>query len=83
MQYNAFLFKGYYTEGAELSDEVLDVVRKKTEKCHSLEGFQMFHTLADGTVSGMGAHLLYKLKEEYPDKTLSTFSLFPSPMVGS
>jgi len=32
--------KGHYTEGAELVDSVLDVVRKEAENCDSLQGFQ-------------------------------------------
>lgn len=33
--------KGYYTEGAELIDSVLDVVRKEAENCDCLQGFQV------------------------------------------
>ena len=32
--------KGHYTEGAELVDSVLDVVRKEAENCDCLQGFQ-------------------------------------------
>ncbi|CAI9297994.1 unnamed protein product [Lactuca saligna] len=32
--------KGHYTEGAELIDSVLDVVRKEAENCDCLQGFQ-------------------------------------------
>ena len=34
--------KGHYTEGAELIDSVLDVVRKEAESCDCLQGFQVF-----------------------------------------
>ncbi|KAI3807714.1 hypothetical protein L1987_23648 [Smallanthus sonchifolius] len=34
--------KGHYTEGAELIDSVLDVVRKEAENCDALQGFQDF-----------------------------------------
>lgn len=37
--------KGHYTEGAELVDSVLDVVRKECEACDCLQGFQMTHSL--------------------------------------
>nr|KJB20687.1 hypothetical protein B456_003G159400 [Gossypium raimondii] len=47
--------KGHYTEGAELIDSVLDVVRKESENCDCLQ--------------------------EYPDRTMLTFSVFPSPKV--
>ncbi|RWW78932.1 hypothetical protein BHE74_00012833 [Ensete ventricosum] len=50
--------KGHYTEGAELIDAVLDVVRKEAENCDLLQG-----------------------PEEYPDRMMMTFSVFPSPKV--
>jgi hypothetical protein len=37
--------KGHYTEGAELIDSVLDVVRKEAESCDCLQGAQHFGTL--------------------------------------
>ena len=55
--------KGHYTEGAELIDSVLDVVRKETENCDCLQGFQMTHSLGGGTGSGMGTLLLAKLRD--------------------
>jgi len=33
-----------YTEGAELIDSVLDVVRKEAEGCDCLQGFQLVCT---------------------------------------
>merc|ERR1719299_264701 len=37
--------KGHYTEGAELIDSVLDVVRKESESCDCLQGFQVTHSM--------------------------------------
>jgi tubulin beta len=34
--------KGHYTEGAELIDSVLDVVRKEAENCDCLQGIHLF-----------------------------------------
>ncbi|XP_024972564.1 tubulin beta-1 chain-like [Cynara cardunculus var. scolymus] len=73
--------KGHYTEGAELIDSVLDVVRKEAENCDSLQGFQVCHSLGGGTGSGMGTLLINKIREEYPDRMMLTFSVFPSPKV--
>lgn len=73
--------KGHYTEGAELVDSVLDVVRKEAEGCDCLQGFQLAHSLGGGTGSGMGTLLLSKIREEYPDRIMSTFSVIPSPKV--
>jgi len=73
--------KGHYTEGAELIDSVLDVVRKEAEGCDCLQGFQITHSLGGGTGSGMGTLLIAKIREEYPDRIMCTFSVFPSPKV--
>ncbi|KAJ3151666.1 hypothetical protein HK101_001879, partial [Irineochytrium annulatum] len=73
--------KGYYTEGAEIVETVLDVVRKESEACDSLQGFQLTHSLGGGTGSGMGSLLVSKMREEYPDRMMCTFSVIPSPKV--
>jgi tubulin beta len=73
--------KGHYTEGAELIDSVLDVVRKEAEGCDCLQGFQFSHSLGGGTGSGMGTLLISKIREEYQDRIIETFSVFPSPKV--
>jgi len=73
--------KGHYTEGAELIDSVLDIVRKEAEGCDCLQGFQITHSLGGGTGSGMGTLLISKIREEYPDLMMCTFSVFPSPKV--
>ncbi|KAB5573586.1 hypothetical protein DKX38_000780 [Salix brachista] len=95
--------KGHYTEGAELIDSFLDVVRKEAENCDCLQGEVCFglwlvpllllfvsqenegkeihvcHSLGGGTGSGMGTLLISKIREEYPDRMMLTFSVFPSP----
>ncbi|KAJ7069895.1 tubulin beta chain [Mycena amicta] len=73
--------KGYYTEGAELVDSVLDVVRREAEGADSLQGFQVTHSLGGGTGAGLGTLLLSKVREEYPDRMMCTFSVVPSPKV--
>jgi hypothetical protein len=70
-----------YTEGAELVDSVLDVVRKEAEGTDCLQGFQITHSLGGGTGSGMGTLLISKIREEYPDRMMCTFSVVPSPKV--
>ncbi|KAG0750205.1 hypothetical protein G6F57_003759 [Rhizopus arrhizus] len=73
--------KGYYTEGAELVESIMDVVRKEAENTDCLQGFQLAHSLGGGTGSGLGSLLLSKIREEYPDRILSTYSVVPSPKV--
>ncbi|KAF6002661.1 hypothetical protein CCYA_CCYA08G2291 [Cyanidiococcus yangmingshanensis] len=73
--------KGHYTEGAELVDAVMDVVRKECESCECLQGFQVTHSLGGGTGSGLGTLLISKIREEYPDRMMCTYSVMPSPKV--
>jgi len=73
--------KGHYTEGAELVEEVLDKVRMEVEGADAPQGFQLFHSLGGGTGSGMGTLLLLKIRDSYPDRITSTYSVYPSPKV--
>ncbi|PAA72599.1 hypothetical protein BOX15_Mlig011676g3 [Macrostomum lignano] len=73
--------KGYYTEGAEIIEKIMDVVRKECEGCECLQGFQITHSLGGGTGSGLGSLLLSKIREEYPDRIMSSYSIVPSPKV--
>uniref|UniRef100_A0A2K6QDJ9 Tubulin beta chain n=1 Tax=Rhinopithecus roxellana TaxID=61622 RepID=A0A2K6QDJ9_RHIRO len=63
--------KGHYTEGGELMESVMEVVRREAESCDCLQG------------SGMGTLLLCKIREEYPDRIINTFSVLPSPKVSN
>uniref|UniRef100_H0X8Z2 Tubulin beta chain n=1 Tax=Otolemur garnettii TaxID=30611 RepID=H0X8Z2_OTOGA len=73
--------KGHYTEGAELLERVLEAVRQESEGCDCLQGFQLVHSLGGGTGSGMGTLLMSKIREEYPDRMMNSFSVMPSPKV--
>jgi tubulin beta len=73
--------KGHYTEGAELVETVLERIRQEIEQCDSPQGFQIFHSLGGGTGSGMGTLLLLKIRDGYPDRITTTYSVFPSPKV--
>ena len=46
-----------------------------------IKGFQLTHSLGGGTGSGMGTLLISKIREEYPDRIMNTFSVVPSPKV--
>lgn len=73
--------KGHYTEGAELADACLDVIRKEAEGTDCLQGFQICHSLGAGTGGGMGTLLQRFLKDEYPDRIFQNFAVVPSPKV--
>ena len=59
----------------------MDVLRKQAEGCDCLQGFQFTHSLGGGTGSGLGTLLIQKVREEYPDRIMSTYSVMPSPKV--
>lgn len=73
--------KGHYTEGAEIVNQVMDAIRKEAESSECLQGFQITHSLGGGTGSGLGTLLIQRIKENFPDRMLSTFSVLPSPKV--
>merc|ERR1712226_199253 len=51
------------------------------EQSDSPQGFRIFHSLGGGTGSGMGTLLLLKVRDAYPDRITTTYSVFPSPKV--
>lgn len=55
----------------------------KCSCCVDFQGFQLTHSLGGGTGSGMGTLLISKIREEYPDRIMSSFSVVPSPKVSS
>lgn len=73
--------KGHYTDGAELSESVIEQVRKTAETCECLQGFQIMHSIGGGSGSGLGTLLLQNLSAEYPDRLTTSFTVCPSPKV--
>ena len=62
-------------------ESALDRVRKEAEACDLVQGFQLVHSLGGGTGSGMGTLLISNIRENFPDRIMSTFSVMPSPKV--
>ena len=60
------ILHNYYTTGGDIT---------------MFPGFQLTHSLGGGTGSGMGTLLISKIREEYPDRIMNTFSVVPSPKV--
>ncbi|XP_031845030.1 tubulin beta-4B chain-like [Nomia melanderi] len=70
--------KGYCTEGAELAEATLDLVRAEAEACDLMQGIQMTRSLGGGTGSGTGGLLMGKFREEYPGRIVKCYSVAPS-----
>lgn len=75
--------KGYYTEGMELVDSAMDVIRKEAENADCLQGFQIAQSLGGGTGSGLGNLLMQRVREEFPDRMMTAYAVMPSPKVSN
>lgn len=72
---------GFYSEGSEIIHEVMEKIWKAAEKCESMEGFNLTHSLGGGTGSGLGSLILKEIWAEFCDKMLTAYSVFPSARV--
>ena len=72
--------KAHFTEGVQLIDGAVDVIRKEGESCDCPKRFQITH-LCGGTGSELASLLSLKIRDNYPDRITSTFSVYPSPKV--
>ncbi|KAK4311848.1 hypothetical protein Pmani_016683 [Petrolisthes manimaculis] len=73
--------RGHYTDGGELLEPVMDIIRKEAEDCDCLQGFQLTHSLGGGTGSGLGTLLISHIRAEYTDRIIASHSVVPSPKV--
>ncbi|TBU00996.1 gamma chain of tubulin [Hamiltosporidium magnivora] len=72
-----------YSSGNKSKSTVLDIIQREAENSDSFESFLLFHSTAGGTGSGFGSLLLEELKDNFPKKNLSTYSIFPNQDEGS
>lgn len=73
---------GYYVANKCKAD-VLDIVQREVEACDSLETFMLMHSVAGGTGSGFGSLMLENLRDNYPKKLITSFSILPTNEEGS
>lgn len=69
---------GYQYYGEEsIYEQTSDLIRKQVESKDYFGGFQIIQSLAGGTGSGLGAHLVKRLREDYPLEPIINFSVWP------
>lgn len=73
--------KGHYTDGAELVAPIMEIIRRDVEVCDCLQGFQLLHSLGGGCGAGLCSLIMMKVLEEYTDRIISAYSIYPSPKV--
>ncbi|EZG55514.1 tubulin gamma chain [Gregarina niphandrodes] len=59
------------------ADAILDILDRELELCDNLEAFQLLHSMAGGTGSGMGSFMLEALRDRFPKKLMLTYSVLP------
>ncbi|ONH68898.1 Tubulin gamma chain [Cyberlindnera fabianii] len=68
--------KGYdYAESEK--EAFIDIIDHELDSCDNLEAFQMLHSVAGGTGSGVGSLFLEVLSDRYNKKLVTTCSVFP------
>ncbi|KAG7881209.1 hypothetical protein KL938_003339 [Ogataea parapolymorpha] len=65
-----------YHHAQRHEEEFLDMVNREIDACDSFEGFQLIHSVAGGTGSGIGSFFLQELSDRFPKKLVQTYSVF-------
>ncbi|XP_040153476.1 tubulin alpha-3 chain-like [Anopheles arabiensis] len=71
--------RGYYSLSHRTLVGAFEAIRQMAEDADNLQGMLLYHSFGGGTGSGVTAHLLQQLEEEFPRKTRLSFSVYPSP----
>lgn len=75
--------RGYYTVGREIIKDVMERGRKIVERCNSLQGFQVNHSVGGGTGSGLGGLILETLVSDYKKVGTVGCEIYPSPNIST
>jgi len=67
-----------FEQGGKISEKIFDMIDREADGSDNLQAFNICHSTAGGTGSGLGSYLLENLHDRYPKKILQTFSVFPS-----
>ncbi|AQZ18430.1 TUB4 (YLR212C) [Zygosaccharomyces parabailii] len=67
-----------YDHGYARQEDFLNMIDKEIDATENFEGFQLIHSVAGGTGSGLGSSLLEAISDRYHKKFLTSYSVFPS-----
>ena len=68
---------GYHYYGEEEYQATSEIVRHQLEKIDYFGGFQVLQSLAGGTGSGLGTHLVERLREDHAKANLINLAVWP------
>ncbi|XP_048505221.1 tubulin epsilon chain-like isoform X2 [Athalia rosae] len=69
---------GYHAHGTEYRNQIDETIRRVAEKCDSLHGFLITHSVGGGTGSGLGTATLSFLQDSYPHVDRFASCVFPA-----
>ncbi|XP_053671079.1 tubulin alpha-4 chain-like [Anopheles nili] len=75
--------RGYYNLSHKTLSRAMEAARQIAEDADNLQGLFLYHSFGGGTGSGLAAHLLQELTEEFPRKCRLSFSIYPSPKLST
>ena len=70
--------KAHFSDDHEIMQSVSEAIRREAEACDHLQAFQICHSIAGGTGSGLGSKILTLLANNYQDQLIETSTIFPS-----
>ncbi|KAK8838894.1 hypothetical protein M9Y10_032936 [Tritrichomonas musculus] len=79
--HNSTWSRGNILNGNLHGTKIFEYIRKEVEACNSLQGFQICHSMAGGTGSGLSSYIINQIKDEYPDRVIMSHSIFPSFLI--
>jgi hypothetical protein len=56
----------------------METIRKLAEECDLVHGFQFIHSVSGGCGGGLGSLLIDNIRQEYSDRIIKTYSIFPA-----
>ena len=68
---------GYYYYSESEYEITHTKIQSLLEKIDYFSGFQVFQSLAGGTGSGLGAHIVEKLREDFPKSRMINIAIWP------
>lgn len=73
---------GHYV-GSKFKADISEIIQREAEACDSLEAFNLVHSVAGGTGSGLGSLVLQELRDQFPKKIITAYSVLPTNEEGS
>lgn len=67
-----------YLFGKNSKNEIFEIIQREAENSDMLEAFQILHSIAGGTGSGMGSCLIEELRDDFPKTLIQSVSVFPN-----